>query len=261
MELHLGTNYLACYLLTLRLLPFLRQAGQRMGAKGGSQDARVVMVSSKLHELGSIRTQDPQLLHSYTAGAAYAQSKLAQVSYFSRYCNFTHPRFYLALIHAPLMSCHQCLQVMLTAELRRRIPSAWNVGCYSLHPGNVMTDVVRTLPVLLQKAYRFIMRLFLLTTSQGTCPLHSCYHLLTGYPYACPRPQHSSTQSHAWLCDCRRIEVHNVRGNRPRGPDARVRNPRLLRLELHAEGSISVRPRRDLPYHAVQRDKLVTVGE
>lgn len=66
---------------------------------------------------------------------------------------------------------------MFTSELRKRIPSSWNVGCYSLHPGNVMTDVVRTLPAMLQKAYRLIMGLFLLTPSQGT-PRQTTVHTL-----------------------------------------------------------------------------------
>lgn len=40
---------------------------------------RVVNVSSKLHYLGRIHREDPQLATSYNSLAAYAQSKLAQV--------------------------------------------------------------------------------------------------------------------------------------------------------------------------------------
>jgi retinol dehydrogenase-12 len=56
---------------------------------------------------------------------------------------------------------------MFTAELRRRIPSSWNVGCYSLHPGNVITEVVRTLPQFVQVIYRFFLRAVLLTVAEG----------------------------------------------------------------------------------------------
>ena len=37
----------------------------------------------------------------------------------------------------------------------------------TLHPGNVTTDVVRTLPWVVQKAYGLIMPLFLLTPEEG----------------------------------------------------------------------------------------------
>uniref|UniRef100_A0A061S982 Forever young oxidoreductase n=2 Tax=Tetraselmis sp. GSL018 TaxID=582737 RepID=A0A061S982_9CHLO len=132
-ELHLGTNYLAAFLLTMRLLPSLRKGGEEL--RGSGREARVVMVSSKLHEIGTIHTADPQLSRSYSSAAAYGQSKLAQV--------------------------------MFVAELRRRIPEGWNVGCYSVHPGNVMTEVVRTLPRVVQRGYRLVMRTFLLTWAQG----------------------------------------------------------------------------------------------
>lgn len=59
---------------------------------------------------------------------------------------------------------------MFVAELRRRIPGSWNVGCYSIHPGNVMTEVVRTLPLIIQKAYRIVMQKLLLTVSEGGWP-------------------------------------------------------------------------------------------
>lgn len=80
LELHLGTNYLACFLLTMRLLPFLRQAGTSLrDESSGSREARIVMVASKLHEVGSIHVEDPHLLHAYSPADAYGQSKLAQV--------------------------------------------------------------------------------------------------------------------------------------------------------------------------------------
>ena len=57
--------------------------------------------------------------------------------------------------------------MLFTAELRRRIPASWNIGCYSLHPGNVITEVVRTLPQFVQAIYRFFLRAVLLTVSEG----------------------------------------------------------------------------------------------
>ena len=123
-EAHFGTNYLAPALLTLLLLPHLQQAPK----------PRVVFVSSKLHQLGSIDWRDPSfgLGRRYTSTAAYSQSKLAEV--------------------------------VLCRELERR--AEW-LRCVSVHPGNVVTDVVRTLPALVQKAYRIVMGALLLTPAQG----------------------------------------------------------------------------------------------
>eukprot|EP00951_Prasinocladus_malaysianus_P012231 scaffold91025_cov46-Prasinocladus_malaysianus.AAC.1 len=69
---------------------------------------------------------------------------------------------------------------MFTAELRRRIPKAWNIGCYSLHPGNVMTDVVRTLPVIVQKGYRLVLTQILLTLAQGCVRARCTLYVATG---------------------------------------------------------------------------------
>lgn len=79
MELHLGTNYLSSFLLTMRLLPYLRKAGEELRETGSSFEARMVMVSSKLHELGAINIKDPNLTIKYSPTMAYGQSKLAQV--------------------------------------------------------------------------------------------------------------------------------------------------------------------------------------
>jgi NAD(P)-dependent dehydrogenase (short-subunit alcohol dehydrogenase family) len=68
-ELRLAVNYLAPFALTLRLLPLLR----------GSAPARIVNVAS----LGQapIDFDDPMLERSYDGSRAYAQSKLAQISF------------------------------------------------------------------------------------------------------------------------------------------------------------------------------------
>lgn len=68
-ELRFAVNYLATFLLSLRLLPLLCR----------SAPARIVNVAS----LGqnSIDFGDPMLRHDYSGGRAYGQSKLAQISF------------------------------------------------------------------------------------------------------------------------------------------------------------------------------------
>jgi retinol dehydrogenase-12 len=130
-ESHMGTNHLGHFLLTELMLPWLKKARQETG-----RPARVVNVSSKLHRMGQVRTDDPHFLKggSFNSLAAYAQSKLAQV--------------------------------MFAKEFSRRYDGV--VRCVSVHPGEVLTDVVRSLPGTMQRMYRLIMQLFLLTPAQGT---------------------------------------------------------------------------------------------
>ncbi|GAB4815098.1 hypothetical protein N2152v2_002144 [Parachlorella kessleri] len=127
-EAHMGTNHLGHFLLTLLLLPSLRDTARQAGRPG-----RVVNVSSKLHFVGSLDTQDPQLLHRYSPLAAYSQSKLAQV--------------------------------LFAWELQRR--TAGEVVSVAVHPGEVLTDVVRSLPGFLRYWYRLLMKAILLTPAQG----------------------------------------------------------------------------------------------
>jgi NAD(P)-dependent dehydrogenase (short-subunit alcohol dehydrogenase family) len=67
-ELRLAVNYLAPFLLTLRLLPLLRR----------SAPARIVNVAS----IGQspMDFEDPMLHHGYSGSRAYGQSKLAQIT-------------------------------------------------------------------------------------------------------------------------------------------------------------------------------------
>jgi NAD(P)-dependent dehydrogenase (short-subunit alcohol dehydrogenase family) len=67
-ELRLAVNYLAGFLLTLRLLPLLRR----------SAPARIVNVASAGQ--APIDFDDPMLLRGYDGTRAYAQSKLAQIT-------------------------------------------------------------------------------------------------------------------------------------------------------------------------------------
>ena len=70
----------------------------------------------------------------------------------------------------PTSLCVMREQVLCTAELRRRLPPGCGVVASAHHPGEVMTDVVRTLPGLLRKAYQLFCRPLLLTPAEGMLP-------------------------------------------------------------------------------------------
>ncbi|PRW61076.1 short-chain dehydrogenase reductase SDR [Chlorella sorokiniana] len=173
-EAHLGTNHLAHFLLTLLLLPSLRLAAEQTGRPG-----RVVHVSSKIHFMGSIHRDDLNLERSYNSLAAYGQSKLAQV--------------------------------LFAWELQRR--TGGKVVSVALHPGEVMTDVVRSLPGPLQRAYRLLLQAILLTPQQGarcsmycaTSPdldkpkMQGCYYLDSNCAPIPPSREAQDAQLAAWL--------------------------------------------------------------
>jgi NAD(P)-dependent dehydrogenase (short-subunit alcohol dehydrogenase family) len=145
-EQHYGTNYLAPALLALLLAPALRRVGAAEGPAGGP--ARVVFVCSKLHEFCPALILDDLNFErrAYGARAAYAQSKLAEL--------------------------------LFARELERRLgvfgdgddadaSRAAPFRCLAVHPGNIVTGVVRTLPKIVQTAYRIIMGAILLTPAEG----------------------------------------------------------------------------------------------
>ncbi|MEI9887172.1 MAG: oxidoreductase [Rhizomicrobium sp.] len=68
-ELQFGTNHLAHFALTARLLPLLRQAPR----------PRVTTVSSSMHRIGRIDFADLQAEKRYVPRAGYGQSKLANL--------------------------------------------------------------------------------------------------------------------------------------------------------------------------------------
>ena len=68
-ELQFGTNHLAHFALTLRVLPALE----------GRADARVVTMSSGLHKSGHIHFDDLGAIKTYSRTGAYSQSKIANV--------------------------------------------------------------------------------------------------------------------------------------------------------------------------------------
>jgi NAD(P)-dependent dehydrogenase (short-subunit alcohol dehydrogenase family) len=73
-ELTFAVNHLAHFLLTVELLPLLEATGR---ANGGP--ARVATVASELHARGRLDWDDLQAERRYAGGAAYANSKLANV--------------------------------------------------------------------------------------------------------------------------------------------------------------------------------------
>ncbi len=143
-ELHLLTNYLSCALLTLLLVPSLVRKPTGKGAKSAPK-AKVVMVNSKLHQMCTgFNFENPNFdgKGAYNSKKAYAQSKLAQM----------------------LFTNH--LRLKLAEHFKGRKDGS-PVDLLVLHPGNVTTDVVRTLPWAVRKAYGFFMPLFLLSPEEG----------------------------------------------------------------------------------------------
>lgn len=130
-EQHLQSNFLAPALLSMLLLKPLRASGAETG------DARVIFVSSKLHELcdGLVLDDMDFSNRAYGAQAAYASSKLAEV--------------------------------LFVRALDRKLRGS-GVRALALHPGNIITGVVRTLPQFVQFMYRVIMGRILLTPDQGS---------------------------------------------------------------------------------------------
>lgn len=70
-----------------------------------------------------------------------------------------------------------CLQVLFTAELNRRLAAAGiPVDALCLHPGNVLTEVVRSLPPLIQKLYRALLAHILFTPPEGRWQVEGWMH-------------------------------------------------------------------------------------
>eukprot|EP00877_Chromochloris_zofingiensis_P011833 jgi/Chrzof1/6903/Cz02g02220.t1 len=135
LELHMATNHLGPFLLTMGLLPSLQRT-----AKSCEFGARVVNVASHMHYFGfGLSPSDPLMEKGskrFNSEAAYGRSKLAEL--------------------------------LFTMELRRRLPPDSHVAVIAVHPGNVLTDVVRSLPGFIQKTYKVLLTRVLLTPEQGS---------------------------------------------------------------------------------------------
>ncbi|MET0546690.1 MAG: oxidoreductase [Caulobacterales bacterium] len=104
-ERQFGINHLGHFALTAHLLPLLRQAS----------GARVISVSSIAARTGQIRFDDLQWERSYNPGAAYAQSKLANI--------------------------------LFALELQRRSDiGGWKIASIPAHPGVSKTDLIANGP-------------------------------------------------------------------------------------------------------------------
>jgi NAD(P)-dependent dehydrogenase (short-subunit alcohol dehydrogenase family) len=99
-ELSMAVNHLGHFLLTQLLVPTLVQQAP----------ARVVNVSSGMHQRGRMKWDDIELTRGYDGAAAYAQSKLANV--------------------------------LFTVELAERL-SGTGVTVNALHPGVIATKLLR----------------------------------------------------------------------------------------------------------------------
>ena len=67
------TNHLGHFYLTKLLLPLIKRSGK------SSSKSRIVIISSVAHKYGFILWRDINWTNIYNSGAAYAQSKLANV--------------------------------------------------------------------------------------------------------------------------------------------------------------------------------------
>ncbi len=81
-ELTFAVSHLAPFLLTHTLLPALRAAAP----------ARVILVSSQVHQGASIRWSDLQLERGYSAYGAYGQAKLCNVLFANGLAARSRPR-------------------------------------------------------------------------------------------------------------------------------------------------------------------------
>ncbi|MFH5210320.1 SDR family NAD(P)-dependent oxidoreductase [Antrihabitans spumae] len=116
-EMQFGANYLGPFLLTHLLLPQLQAAATETG------DARVVHLSSVMHNIGSIDPDTFTGRERYFALAAYAQSKLGNL--------------------------------MFSNALARRLPAG--ITSTAMHPGGVDSEVYRELPALVLKPLRLFL--------------------------------------------------------------------------------------------------------
>jgi NAD(P)-dependent dehydrogenase (short-subunit alcohol dehydrogenase family) len=149
-EQHYGTNYLAPALLSLMLMPALRRAGDADAAA----PARVIFVCSKLHEFCDGLALDDLAFERrrYGARAAYAQSKLAELLF---------ARALERRLRGRAREGHAAEGDGDANPTRKK--NTTNARCLVVHPGNIVTGVVRTLPRFVQAAYRIIMGSILLT--------------------------------------------------------------------------------------------------
>lgn len=118
-ELQFGVNYVGHFLLTHLLLPAMKDVA----------DARIIHLSSIMHNLGSMNFNSFRGVKRYSGLAAYGQSKLANL--------------------------------MFSNELARRLPAT--ITSNALHPGGVDSDIYQEWPKIIYLA----MKPFLITADRA----------------------------------------------------------------------------------------------
>lgn len=141
-ELQFGTNVLGHFALTALLLPALERA-----AEAGTPRPRVVTIASIAHKQGRLNFDDLQSVKNYDSGAAYGQSKLANL--------------------------------MFAMELDRRLhavgPPASNVMSVAAHPGVANTNLFRAgkfgwVERGVRRGFSVAIHLLLNTSREGAVP-------------------------------------------------------------------------------------------
>jgi NAD(P)-dependent dehydrogenase (short-subunit alcohol dehydrogenase family) len=124
LELQFGVNHMGHFLLTTSLLPLIKQ----------TNGARIVVVASGAHKVGSIHFDDLGMVKGYNVVAAYGRSKL---------CN-----------------------VLFTKELAKRLKgSGVTVNC--LHPGAVGSNMGVDRDTGFGRTVMKLLRPFFLTPEEG----------------------------------------------------------------------------------------------
>jgi len=138
-ELHLGTNHLGHFSLTLMLLDSLRK-----GAMYSNSDSKIINVSSALYKNGNINFNDIHMKQGYDAEKAYANSKLANLLFTKQ--------------------LYEKLKRDRTGQ-----PGAGRIKVYASHPGIAATDLSRYFSTNIFKKFMVWLatKLILRTPEQG----------------------------------------------------------------------------------------------
>jgi len=148
-EQHHGTNFLAPSLLSLLLVGKMLETKTTEGCETAARqsNSRIVFVSSKLHEFAKNYDMQKKSF-GFSAKRAYANSKMAEIAF------------------AKVLERKVC-KAFYTKAKDGRDPSNAPIKMMSLHPGNIITNVVKTLPKVIQFLYRTTMRQILFTCDEG----------------------------------------------------------------------------------------------
>jgi len=173
-------------LLTLLMLPALRREAAAASASGAAPP-RVVFVSSIMHLVGALDLNDPDYTGAPMRRCCLHDRLLAPADARTRARARAGTRKYSA---TDAYASSKLAGVTLAKELERRFAASGDplasVRCLSVHPGNVLTGVVRTLPRAVQVAYRIVMGSILLSPAEGARAPVLC--AAGAAPVRAPRP-------------------------------------------------------------------------